>query len=675
MSYVAALALLAAMGALGIAALRRCLPALALLEQLAYGIPLGVVVASLLLLPLAIPFGLTSALVVILGVGCAVGAVGLWPRGCRPDMRAEAAKPETARAAVRREPRARNTRRKAQTRAGRPMAAAPQPAPPAAPRTPFAALVYAARDRRNLLPVLVLGLFALRWAILWHGALTYRPDGLWAGQINIWGDWTQHLGDVSAFAYGDNFPPDHPRFAQHPYAYHYLASLTAAAMVKLGLDPAAALTLHSLLFSILIALGIYAFARRLTGDRQAAALTVVLLLLGGGFSWLISLRDAAAASNPLAAFFRQPWDQQGQDLANFRWQNLYFVLIEPQRGYLYGLPLALLIFTLLLLAVQTGKARLFAIAGVVAGLLPLAHLSTLLALALITPFLFLLFPARGWLLFFGAWVALAVPQLYLQQGGERGATAALRLQLGWVAGPDVWPWFWLKNLGLFLPLLVIALASRAFLPATSRRFLWGFMPLFLIANVAVFQPWDWDNIKVLAYWFLAVCVAVAALLARWWRTQRAVIVRGLLVVAIVTMTLSGLLLNLSQLLGRDQHLLLTREEVDLAVAVRTITSPKAIFAAGLQHNHPISVLAGRRVMLGYPGVLWAQGIDYAQRERDLRAIYALAPDMPNLLDRYGVDYVVIGPNEQQQLGANLAGYLARYPVILRTANYAIFKVR
>jgi hypothetical protein len=63
---------------------------------------------------------------------------------------------------------------------------------------------------------------------------------------------------------------------------------------------------------------------------------------------------------------------------------------------------------------------------VVAGLLPLAHLGSLLGLALITPFLFLLFSSRGWVLFFGAWVAIAIPQLYLQQGGERGATGALR---------------------------------------------------------------------------------------------------------------------------------------------------------------------------------------------------------------------------------------------------------
>ena len=63
------------------------------------------------------------------------------------------------------------------------------------------------------------------------------PTGLFAGHVNIWGDWPVHLGIVSSFAYGANFPPEHPRFADHAFAYHYLSDLTAAAPVTLGMDP------------------------------------------------------------------------------------------------------------------------------------------------------------------------------------------------------------------------------------------------------------------------------------------------------------------------------------------------------------------------------------------------------------------------------------------------------
>ena len=86
------------------------------------------------------------------------------------------------------------------------------------------------------------------------------------------------------------------------------------------------------------------------------------------------------------------------------------------------------------------------------------------------------------------------------------------------------------------------------------------------------------------------------------------------------------------------------------------------------------MLAGRQVLMSYPGWLFAFGIDYAQRERDLRAIMAYAPDAPDLLRRYRVDYVVIGPSERQELHADEGAYRARYPLVISTEHYEVFQV-
>jgi hypothetical protein len=364
-----------------------------------------------------------------------------------------------------------------------------------------------------------------------------------------------------------------------------------------------------------------------------------------------------------------------QSDANYQWKNVYFSLIEPQRPYLYGLPLALLILTLLLSGVQTRGRRALIAAGLIAGLLPLAHLGTLLALALVTPFLFLLFPSRRWFLFFGIWVAVAVPQLLLQQGGKPAAASAIRLEIGWLAKSDPWIWFWFKNLGLFLPLLVVALISRDLMPPVAKRFLWAFMPVFVIANLIVFQPWDWDNTKIIVYWFLAVCLLVAALLVRLWHRHQSPVLRGLLLVALTTMLLSGVLINLQQLLGLDRHLLLTTEEWQVAEQVRQKTAPRAMFVTGTQHNLPVSVLTGRPIVMGYPGWLWSYGFDYSTEQRDLYAIFAYDPDTPELLKKYGVDYVVIGPEERREFAVNYTAFSQRYPVIIRTPNYTVFDVR
>jgi len=144
---------------------------------------------------------------------------------------------------------------------------------------------------------------------------------------------------------------------------------------------------------------------------------------------------------------------------------------------------------------------------------------------------------------------------------------------------------------------------------------------------------------------------------------------------VLTMTLSGLLENLEQLLGRDRLRLSTREEVGLAEAVRGATDPHAIFAAGLQHNHPIPMLSGRRVLMSFPGWMWSQGADTKQRERDLRAILSLSPTAKELMARYHVDFVVIGPNEKDKMGADLPGYRRDFPTIVTTESYDVFDVR
>jgi hypothetical protein len=619
LSAFAALLVLLGMGWTGATLLHKLDAGLESLELFAYGVPLGIVLSSLVILVLAAPFGLNAVLVWIVTLGGVVASAVLIDRSRWKSM--------------------------------------------------FVA------PKLSLVAVLVFAAFAVRWMLLYQTTLTLEADGLWAGHRNLWGDWAQHLGDVTSFAYGDNFPPAHPRLAGLPFAYHYLTSVTVAAMVALGMSPIAALPLHSFVFTVLVALGVYAFAKRLTGGSAAAALALFLFLLGGGMGWALTAREMIHAHSFWDVLVSQPWDAAAQKAANFRWLNIFFSLIYPQRSFLYGIPIGLLVLTLLLNAVRGRGHREFLVAGLIAGSLPFAHLGTLLSLALITPFLFLLFPSRGWFTFFAAWVAVAAPQLFIQQGGGLGAAGAIRFHPGWVAGSEAWWWFWLKNLGAFIPLLAVSLFDRALWDRTASRMLWAFMPIFVVGNLVVFQPWDWDNTKILVYWFLAVCILVAGTLAKLWREHAAIAARLLLIVTILTMTLSGLLENLQQALGLDRHLLSSREEVGVALAVRQATAPHAIFATGLQHNHPIPMLSGRRVLMSYPGWMWSQGADTAQREQDLRAILALSPVASDLMAKYKVDFVVVGPEEKAKLGADLAGFRRSYPTIVSTEHYDVFDVR
>jgi hypothetical protein len=606
--------LLTAMGWLGVGLLRKLAPDFDALEQVAYGVPLGAVATSLAMLASACAIGkLSPFVVVIAGIIAALGGAALAPW-----------------------------------------------------RGPIA---IALPSRVAMACFLAL---AARWAVLYWDVYSVDPAGLWTGHVHVWGDWSAHLGDVSSFAYGDNFPPHHPRLAGYHFAYHYLTSITAASMVVLGVPVTTSLAWQSFVFSLAATLALFVFVRRLTGRDGVATLAVGLFLFGGGGGWWLSFRELFGGSG-LHHFWARPWDPALQAAANFQWKNVYFSLLLPQRGYLYGLPLTLMALALLYSGMQGKSARPFIAAGVVAGLLPLAHLGSMFALALLTVPMAVLFPTRRLIWFVGVWSALAVPQLLFQQGAQPGALSAMRWQPGWIASPDNWGWFWCKNLGLFWPLLVVALARRSLLPAPTRRLLLAFMFVFVAGNLVVFQPWAWDNTKVLMYWFLATCILVAALLARLW-SGAGVPARVALCGLVFALVASGLLENLDQLLGRDRHLLLSTEELRVGEYVRLSTPPRSVFAAAPQHNQPVSLLAGRTVVMGFSGWLWSHGLPYADRERDLHTIFSGGRQTDSLLRRYQVRYILIGPAGRAAWPANVDALRLRYASVLRTENYELFDV-
>ena len=641
---LASLLLVAALAAPGIAALGRFTPWLTRLERWSYGFVLGLVVGTMAMVPGAMLMGFTVPLVAAIGITSVLVALILWDGSQAFGGGLGGRLLESLRGPV---PRLRG----------------------------FVAGL-------DPIATAVIGLLVVRWAILWASAIVYQPDALWAAQKNIWSDWPYHLGIVSSFAFGDNFPPQNILFAGLPLSYHYLSDLTPAAFVLFGLDPTEALSLHSFVLSIAAALCIWAFARRLLRRPNVATLALILFLFGAGLGWVTTVARFDATHDLLGTLTTAPWDQAGQDAMHIRFFNPYTAFLMSQRAYLYGLPLLMLSATILLYASRTRRARDFVIAGVVAGFLPLAHLPTLLAFAIVSPFLALLLasrpwrlPWRGWLAFYLAWGIVAAPQLLSQLGGGSGALSALRPVIGWVADPDPWWWFWIKNVGLYGIFAIVGLVGARTLAPRPRRLLAAFMAVFVVANLLAFQPWDWDNHKILVYWFLAAAFISAAVVARAWRASRNVAIRGLLVLAVGTMVLSPALESLDMLLGNGRYPMISTEAVDVARQIRDATPPRSLLVTGMGHHDPVMMLSGRRLLMGYWGQLWVSGIPHESRQKDALEILTLGPGADALIRSYGVDFVVISTDDVREVGAAMDGYRARFPTVVETPNYAVFDVR
>jgi hypothetical protein len=186
-------------------------------------------------------------------------------------------------------------------------------------------------------------------------------------------------------------------------------------------------------------------------------------------------------------------------------------------------------------------------------------------------------------------------------------------------------------------------------------------------------PWTWDNIKVLVYWSLASAPFVAAALAYLF-TRRFIVVRGLAAALLVGLTFSGALDVRRALSPVENVEVFGQTELEVAALLREKTPPRALILHAPIHNSVVA-LSGRRSVMGYPGHLWTHGIDYAQRELDVKTIYQGGAQMTEPLSRLGVDYVIVGPGERAGLGADEALFGNLYPVAIDHAGYRVYQVK
>ena len=552
--------------------------------------------------------------------------------------------------------------------------------------------------RRSGAPIAIAAA-ALGMGYLFARAVETTPDAWLAHFNNTWSDWSFHASYTTAFVYGHNLPPQNPIFAGTPFRYPFAPDFASALLVGGGWSIPAALAWPSWAMTVIALSGLILWARRLTGGLAAGVIAATLTLLGGGIGFWFFFGDAARLGliNALTHIPRT-YDRFDPPV-NIQWYNPILSYYLPQRSFVFGAAMVMAVLLLLtppllrtpflhwretLIAIRQSwrhwalksEAVAFVVAGAVTGLLPLFHVHSLVVLGIVTACWALLFPRPAWLGFFAVMLLLAVPRLLMAVPGDPGASPEHqypRWLIGWVSGTDFPPWFWIKNTGLFWPLLLLALLSPLALRGRARLLIAPFSLVFLAANLVKFQPWDWDNSKLLVFWYMASAVAVGALLVRLARTH---LLGGVLVLAIWLSLVASGVLSLMQFLPPQgpAYVWFSSEEVQLAAQLRRQTPPHAVFVTGQEPNNPVADLAGRPVLMSYPGWLWSYGINYAQREADIARIYKGVPETLDLLSRYHADYIVIGPNERTVFQPNIDYFNAQFRLLLHTQNYDVYAV-
>ncbi|MCA1635910.1 MAG: hypothetical protein LC802_20020 [Acidobacteria bacterium] len=188
---------------------------------------------------------------------------------------------------------------------------------------------------------------ALLFWLVFDRAMYQNEGGIFTGVDNNIGDLPFHLGIITSFVYGDNFPPQHPEYAGIRLTYPFVVDFVAAIFVRAGATLQGALFWQNYVLALSLTGLLHRWALRLTRERVAALLTPALVLLSGGFGWLHFVKEAFVDGQGVFGLLgKLEHDYTIMGHLGYRWGNALTTLLIPQRGLLLGIPLALVVWTL-----------------------------------------------------------------------------------------------------------------------------------------------------------------------------------------------------------------------------------------------------------------------------------------------------------------------------------------
>jgi hypothetical protein len=310
--------------------------------------------------------------------------------------------------------------------------------------------------------------------------------------------------------------------------------------------------------------------------------------------------------------------------------------------------------------------------------MPIFHLHTFLFLSFLL-FWWFLFGDPGWrsylLRLVGVSLVPATFGVYVVTGFAK--TGALGLKPGWMTGEHEAPWwFWVHNFGFFLP-AAAALLIYLCMPSNpidlerkraNRLFFFPAAVVFLACTFVKFAPWEWDNTKLFfwAYVVMMFCI---------WDLFLSKIHLLVRIPLLFVLFFSGFISLVGGLRSYPEGFTIgsVSEWKSVEEATKRLP-PDAVIAAYPTYNHPVLV-AGHRVVLGFPGHLWSHGLDYRAYLDELNSLMQGDSNWGETTKKLGADYLFWGPLEEKNFAGSTREWEDSCPLIAEGPWGKIYDLR
>ena len=500
------------------------------------------------------------------------------------------------------------------------------------------------------------------------------------------GDLGLHLTYIKTFANGMSLWPDSPIYVYSKLRYPAGIDLFNGILTNLGFDLRPQLAATGLLASLGAFYALY---------RWGGTFAVAGFLFNGGIAGYAFLQT------------HQFIDYQGTP--HVSWKSIPLTMFVTQRGLLYAIPTGLLLLWQWRARYGSDSEREKRLLPVWAeyilyATMPLFHIHTFIALSIVLLVLFLTRPAsRSSLLKLVAAAVLPAAIFIWLTTDRMRAGSILQWHFGWTqnVGELKMPffWFWVFNFGVFLPLaialtwivarqessdfssrqssapelkqpglgLLDSVMSRArnFELSIDAAYLAAAVLIFLLTISVKTAPWEWDNIKLLIWaYFITLPILWNRMLSRWPLPARAGVCLLLFFSGFVSL-IGGLAA------GRPGYQFASRAEIDfVAAAVRRLPL-EARFAGFPTYNHSL-LLNGRKMVCGYGGHLWTQGINSTEVGNKLHDLMLGQGDWKKTARELEARYLFWGSLEKTNYGNSSRPWEKQLPLVAQGSWGSIY---
>lgn len=277
--------------------------------------------------------------------------------------------------------------------------------------------------------------------------------------------------------------------------------------------------------------------------------------------------------------------------------------------------------------------------------------------------------AATWGVYLFVILFLALPQLFAFTFAQASGSGFNTGHFNWGNLGDNYLWFYIKNWGIILILLVPAILYSS---RKNFRIIFAGLLIWFVVELVAFSPNTYDNNKLLYVAYIFFCCISADYGYELY--QRIKTINGMRLLSFVFLFLSCIsaILSLMREVVSDYRIY-SNDQIDVAMYIEENTPARATFLTSERHLNEAAVLTGRNIVSGAWIYLGPHGIYDDARAQDVRAMFESPKTSLELFQKYSVDYVIISSYERNDYQIDETLFDTLFPCVYEKGDIKVYQ--